>query len=344
MDGLLECSIVIICDGCEQVKIGETENNKHGKASADTVSRYREHIERLRDTVSARDPPFVPEAEGSIELLELERRHGSACAISAAFSTHDKVKTPYVMICQHDNFFIQGAPLRSCLHALQACPGLGIGLKCLHFMSTATMDYATKVRKRYSLELEPQKVNGIEGDLLPLAFWYGRSHVAYSDYYRTFVLNRPLQAGDHLEELLGVTQLNDVCKRGAEAANEHGTYVLDQGCGEVIYHLSGRRVRAAKTSPADDAAGRHVLEKVSDTRTSSRKDGAASGENGSFTSAQSFCAVVPGLEIISEKPRQGTPPRGRFKQKCFHCGTKGHSFKFCPEMNTAPATKIIDLS
>ena len=57
------------------------------------------------------------------------------------------------------------------------------------------------------------------------------------------MLNRKLEKGSHLEELLGEKQLHDIIARGAAAHKDYGTYVLDQGI-EILYHLSGRRAVA----------------------------------------------------------------------------------------------------
>lgn len=399
-DGLLESRIIIVCDGCEEINMspstegsstscadgGEKENIKHGKASSATASRYREHMKLLRLAVEVEQrPPFVPHANGSVELLELSERHGSARGIQAVFSgaafTNDSnntenvggnVKTPLVMICQHDNFFVQDVPLRACVQAMmdqrqkQNCSrGLGfksLGVKCLHFMSTATMNYKLKVKKRYGVDIEEHPVefitrNGddasISGDttfkLVPLIFWYGRTHLSYTDHYNNNILDRPLKTGDHLEELLGVVELEDIRQRGMkEAHSEWGTFVLDQGCGEVIYHLSGRRARAA-APPTDSSqqqqrdTNQRLEQQSQSPTTSSALTGEPTNDHGSFTTARSCRAIVPGLEIVSEV--QGSKPQGKkFKQKCFHCGLKGHSYKWCPKIEKMPNAETIDLS
>ncbi|CAB9526080.1 expressed unknown protein [Seminavis robusta] len=375
-DGFLESTILIVCDGCQVVKeqSGETENHKHGKASLETAQRYREHLVRLRHAVDTQQPPFVPHQNGSIKLLELERRHGSACAIQAAFVKR-KIQTPLVMVCQHDNFFIHTVPFRACVHAMVERPGLGVGVQCLHFLSTATLNYQEKIQKRYHMDISKATVeihldnNTRKFQLVPLVFWYGRSHLSYTDHYRNTILNnnhRPLQVGDHLEELLGVAQLHDIQRRGMETAfSDYGTYVLDPGDGkEVIYHLSGRRVRAAATTTTEqqqqqqqDATMGHEegatispQEKNDTTTIHPQQQGQPPG---SFTTARSCRAIVPGLEIVSDyqdNNNQSTTankaPKGRFKQKCFHCGNKGHSYKYCPNMtnNDTPNTETIDLS
>jgi hypothetical protein len=112
-DGLLESRIVILADGCEEIVVPslssttttpendngttaavEVENIKHGKSSSETAENYRRHLEALKSLVQNQVPPFCPQGGGSIELFQLETRHGSAPAIRAAMER--VVTTPLV--------------------------------------------------------------------------------------------------------------------------------------------------------------------------------------------------------------------------------------------------------
>ncbi|MGK3740892.1 MAG: hypothetical protein ACI90V_007742 [Bacillariaceae sp.] len=364
-EGFLESRIVILADGYEELPstneliVGDNDKNnieniKHGKCYSETAENYRIHLKRLREAVRDQTPPFVPISGGSIELIELETRHGSAPAIQTAMS--DIVSTPLVMICQHDNFFINETPLREVVYAMQEEHGLGIGAKCIHFLSTATLDYKNKVKRRYQLDLgEPLTVKNLDCPLVPLVFWYGRSHITYSDYVRSHCLNRHLAKGSHLEELLGEKQLHDILSRGMVAHKEYGTYVLDQGKKEVLYHVSGRRAQQASTNDSSRSTN-DIHTTVQDHQSSlvgTTVQHAAL--EGSFTTARSCRAIVPGLTfpVEQEENRETnnvtSAHRKPFKQRCFHCGEKGHSKKFCPkkeELDNPSAAKIeiIDLS
>ena len=349
-DGLLESRIVILADGVEEIIENkkdisldeqqqqqlllplEVENIKHGKASSETAENYREHLKRLRRAVQDQNPPFQPHNGGSIELYELETRHGSAPGIH--FAMEKIVETPLVMVCQHDNFFINETPFRDVVTAMSEEPfGLGIGANCIHFLSTATMNYQDKIKRRYNLDLPPVKVKGLNYDLVPLAFWYGRSHLTYSSYVREYVLNRPLAKGSHLEELLGEKQLHDILSKrcisnedAIKAHRQYGTYVLDQKI-EVLYHLSGRRARQA----ADNHHQQTTLGEITLRDCTKSQGQKFQPLASSFTTARSCRAVVPGLVLTMTDEKTTNPSSKKFKQKCFRCGMKGHSKKFCPQ-------------
>jgi hypothetical protein len=122
-----------------------------------------------------------------------------------------------------------------------ASGGLGNWTPMFAFHGNCHVGLQELSSKRYNLIIEEHVVDGISGKLIPLLFWYGRTHVAYTEYYTHKILTRELKTGDHLEELLGVAQLEDIKQKGMEAHAEYGNFVLDEGNGEVIYHLTGLR-------------------------------------------------------------------------------------------------------
>ena len=92
--------IYILCDGYDEVEDdGESDDKandkqkrkdgtKRGRVTRDVASRYREHLKLLRAKID--QPPFSGSASGCDDtigpsLIELPERHGSACAIKAAF-------------------------------------------------------------------------------------------------------------------------------------------------------------------------------------------------------------------------------------------------------------------
>jgi hypothetical protein len=165
VDGLREATIIILCDGLGgEGEEGETEgeapaNLKHGRAPDELAARYGEHLDLLRERLDR--PPFLPPGGGgnpgtaaaaaaaAVRMVRLPHRHGSARAIGAAFDM-GLVRTPFVMVAQHDNFFVRDVPLREVLVAMRQHDWI----KALHFQATATVNYVEKVRRRYGMDLE----------------------------------------------------------------------------------------------------------------------------------------------------------------------------------------------
>jgi hypothetical protein len=141
-----------------------------------------------------------------------------------------------------------------------------------------------------------------------------------------------------------------------EASQENG--ILDDNQHEVLYHLSGRKVRAGTFCQSDVAHLSSSMAKPVDRNCLQKRS--FNPHVGSFTTARRAMAVVPGLKVIGASPPLGNPSsthyenntqslQGRFKQRCFHCGVKGHSFKFCPAFAEAetfkkPELEVLDLA
>lgn len=365
---LKACNIVILCDGCEEepslqrdgdvekkndVTTKDNPNYKHGSVSQEVADNYRQHLQILQDKIDAKEPPFISEENGTIKLLKLPYRHGSARAIAAAFQILS-IGTPYILIGQHDNFFVRDVDyLRELIQFMEREPWL----HCVHFPSTATLNYAQKVKRRYNLDLEQfcrrSKDPSLNGEFIPLVFWYGRTHIARTTYYTTqssapasvsILNNFTFQAGDHLEELWGTTQLSEIMQlkksKNCNVVKEdfsnvhrkYGNYVFfedtvngrNEQC-EVLYHLSGRKVIAASKETSDGSVSTGFIRENTD-------QGAFNPLENSFTTARRAMAVVPGLEF-AHKPSSGAgltcdgketaKPKSKFRQRCFHCGEKG---------------------
>ncbi|KAL7548360.1 hypothetical protein ACHAWF_011652, partial [Thalassiosira exigua] len=380
-----ECRVVVVCDGCEGGEgegqgegEGEGEegqdrtsqetsrrpNYKHGPPSRESAERYRAHLRRLRTLVAKRTPPFDSRGNGSVELPELPRRHGSAKAIEAAFD-----------LIPHDNFFVRDVDYLPRMLRFLERGETESWLSCVHFPSTATLHYVEKAKRRYGIDLSGLRVrsrgDALRGTFVPLVFWYGRTHVARTSHFRDVILrDHPLKVGDHLEEVWGTRQLQDIAElaKGSETSDDeggfetrfrgvhakYGNYVFfdgDDGDGEdqeVLYHVSGRKARAALAT-SDRASGDPSTVGGSEPRRNSAFD----PREKSFTTARRAVAVVPGLDFGPPAGGDGDGDGNRrggskkFRQRCFHCGEKGHSFKFCPDVagdRGVVPTEVLDLS
>ena len=383
VDGLKDCNIYILCDGCDEDDNHDEEetntltvNYKHGTVSKDTAQKYHEHLQILQQKINDKEVPFIPSNNGTtIQLLKLPHRHGSAKAIAAAFELLC-IPTPYVLIAQHDNFFVRDVHyLQQIIDYMQVDKDTKSWLQCVHFPSTATLNYVEKVRRRYGLDIQQfckselsdmvltkTNTNAAIGEFIPLVFWYGRTHIARTTYYTDMILKQfPLKVGDHLEEIWGTTQLNEILELkklhdgNDDFANRfkvlhatYGNYVYfenDQQQEEVLYHMSGRKVRAAAPTRASDNRVHSTTN--ADGNNNSEKSN-FNPQDKAFTTARRAMAVVPGLHFMEEEDddqREQPKQRSRFRGKCFHCGENGHSFKFCPTLKECiPSMEILDLS
>lgn len=319
----------------ECVEDGDARTNyKHGSVSWETAENYRLHLQHLQEKIDRREPPFTPAKDGSIRLLKLPFRHGSAKAIVAAFETLSESLTPYVFIGQHDNFFVRDVHYLQNLIQYLESDETKPWLQCIHFPSTATLRYVQKIQRRYGIDLEQfcKRPRNTGGTFIPLVFWYGRSSLARTSYYTEKILREvPLKKGDHLEEVWGTRQLNSLIKvkesggmnmvAFQEVHDRYGNYVYfesenDDEQREVLYHVSGRKARAASTHDESDCAV------IAQTAVKSDSNMPFNPRDNSFTTARSAKAILPGLELgapDAPKPR----PLKKFRNRCFHCGERG---------------------
>jgi len=358
---LKDCNIIILCDGaCDEddkdvngTKQSKKINYKHGSINQDKVNDYLLHLDLLQQKIDNQEDSFISTNNGTIKLLKLPYRHGSARAIKAAFP----IDTPYVLIAQHDNFFVNDVNYLKDMIIFLDEEDTKSWLHCIHFQSTATLNYVQKIKRRYNIDLQmlckrPQ-TSSLDGELIPLVFWYGRTHIARTSYYSDKILCRELKQGDHLEELWGVHQLKEILELKKKLSIDvddnnnfetqfkmlhapYGNYVFFEHDvngnvqqKEVLYHMNGRKVRATTSS----GKSIHYSTSGDVTSSSSTTQNSFNPQANSFTIAKSTVAVVQGLEYVDDSSQtKSSSKQKKFKQNCFHCGEKGHSKKFCPKL------------
>ena len=315
---LAPCARVIVCDGFNVTD--KPQNPKYRRRrfiTPEEAGRYAAFGGRLRALLAAQEAAAPPGELGRTRLLQLPKRAGFALALRAALR---HVSTPYVMVVQHDWAFLRPFPLRDVLRVLTQAQtqqyggggdgdgdgdgdgggdSSGLNVKYVGFASTSSLDYAEQVSSRCRglprLQSLAPRLGGLP--LLPLLFWYDKTHICEVAHYRHFVFGEPevgaaggaaaggaggaaeareaeerggvgeedtggeggetgaaaarvstiwgkmcvLRPGDFIEDTLGHVQLDDIKANGMGAHAKYGTFLFDDGRGEVLSHLDGRR-------------------------------------------------------------------------------------------------------
>ncbi|KAJ9459051.1 hypothetical protein DIPPA_06603 [Diplonema papillatum] len=170
-EGLRSCRLVIVCDGCDIVnpegdrdspphtadeEEGESRGladdgatgdgpprgccakkklgYKRGVVTAGAAAAYEEYKKRVRDLAKAR---------GNTAVIELPDRQGFGWAVRAAI--REAVRTPFVMVVQHDRYF--DAPF-SVVPVLQTMLDEPDTYKVVYLPTSSMRDHLNKVRTR----------------------------------------------------------------------------------------------------------------------------------------------------------------------------------------------------
>ena len=351
--------IVVVCDVVDEIVENSNDVSfKKARVTREQRNNYHAFIKSVQAKIHNREEPYhtanvkcvdlrfaeTPshgaKSDASTPLTVPARRFGFGHAVGHALEHY--VRTPLVLVIQHDYVFAREVNLDGVCAALLSPRYPSV--QSVVLQSMATMNYATKISERFDLDIEPYvlplpstleqmcALNGVpsclsslaaaadtarRGDatiskprLTPTLMLYDKNHVARVDFWEKYVLpfvDRPAFP----EDTIGASQLIDLKTNGMTRHATYGTYLLDEDDSEpCVYHLSGRKAALSPSSIRD--AGENVVCNVS----------MGQGHGGN---AQSHTAVVSGLEAPAS---QSTGKR--FRQKCFRCGEKGHSFRFCP--------------
>lgn len=244
---------------------------------------------------------------GPCRILRLGSCHGYGLALTAALK---EVSTEYVLVVQHDWIFVREVEIARAVAAMDA----DSDIKYIGMQSLTTLGYARRMRLRYGLELPPARhVAGV--CLVPQLLWYDKPHVCRTEHYRQVVLPAArMDVCQNPERRFGVDQMWPRLLKADDLEKEHicyGTFFWDVGV-EVVYHLSGRKLKAE-----GDATGEPLLF-VGQLR-------------GEATTTATFTAVAAQrtMEVTGLSAPEPKGHMGRFKGRCYLCGEKGHSKSHC---------------
>ena len=268
------CAKVIVADG---VKMREGEDAtckfRSGIVTRDAERKYRHYLRRVKRLT------LTP---GSVlhgaRLMVLEQRHGFAHALRRGICR--AVRTPFVLVAQHDRSFVRAADLAAVVDAMAAAnakaplsraadsePSAAFRLNYVGFPTSTTVTHARHVRSKYALEIAPfeaprfadsaeDEARRGEGEgegenehersvaLLPLLQFYDSMHVASTRWYLSRVFGREryctLPKGGFIEDTLGQLMLR-AAREAARAAREAEA---DEGDGDAK-ERNARRVADA---------------------------------------------------------------------------------------------------
>lgn len=302
------CLVIIVCDGIGTVlRADEKPNWKCSRVNAEHVTAYQEYtanVERLAKCQQQR-----------CEVMVLQERHGCGLAVEAALAL---VKTPFVMVAQHDQLFLRNFDAGGVLAAMRAQPA---ALRYVGIQSRTTLRYKERVADRFGIALDRFDATP-DLPLLPLLMYYDKPHIVWTEHLHERVyVPGVLKPGDFVEDVLGRPQLEDIKTNGIDSHGKYGTWVLcDDDEVPATYHLSGRKVVADAGGPSQEEKALIAERLVSET------------EATMWTANRvSIHADVPGLAAAAPSvPAAAATAGGKFKGVCYRCQAKGHSFRFCP--------------
>ena len=231
--GLEGAPLVLVCDG---YKVGPRARHRAGVIEPEEEARYAEYRARL--AILARTPGSVV---CGAELLCLPCKHGFPMALRRGLQ---HVRTPFVLVVQHDRTFVRPTNVRPVLRAMTTDPRL----RYVGFPTSTTLNHARHVQ-HYNIRLKMEDVQG--ASFLPLVQWYDSTHLACTDHYLRFVFGKARRVNfsrnGFVEDRLGQAQLDDIRKGGMAAHAEYGTWLYFDGggpggCGDetpAVGHLDG---------------------------------------------------------------------------------------------------------
>jgi len=243
---LVYCRKIVVCD---KEYVRKKDDYRAGRVTEEAASAYNEYKRRLEllCEVAKEDAthPFF-----RAEVLVLEERHGFGPAVRRALTL---VKTPYVMVVQHDRRAVQPFALCDILKGLESFRMRHVNYVCLG--TRATWNNALRALSEFNLDMRDHMIElapGSDWRIVPLPFWYDSTHVCRTSFYRDMAMRphivsvNPLlrwrwKTGEFIEDKLGQILRRQVKKYGLSALLRFGTFLLTHKNDEsMLYDKSVR--------------------------------------------------------------------------------------------------------
>ncbi|ORX42158.1 hypothetical protein BCR36DRAFT_362955 [Piromyces finnis] len=154
------------------------------------------------------------------KIIRIQQRVGFGFAVKEALK---QIDTPYVIIIQHDLKFQTEIDLPKIIYTMETCSDR---VKYVGFATNHVTSYARRCEDP-SLPriLSPDPSFPIP--LIPLFFWYDKTHIASVEHYLKLVFGRGsvINNGDFIEDKFGHVQLQDIKDHGMEVHSKYGTWM-----------------------------------------------------------------------------------------------------------------------
>ena len=261
--GLKYYKKLVYCDG---YIISNKNTYKSGRITKEKALDYEDFIENLKKY--AKD-----EKSSNIEIIDYETdinsnpvRNGFAINIKRSLL---RIKTPYIMVVQHDHQFIRKVDINSIINGMELSKPL---INYIGFMSKSVQKLYQNLSRmgKFWSDLQPliapkstiteekilnyyYKKYGL--NLMPLNFWYDRIHIVRTEYYKNYVFNEKesgVKVKNFIEDSFGQKEMNDLKKYGLDAFKKYNSFILYDSKESAVVHVSGRTYGKYKKQQFND--------------------------------------------------------------------------------------------
>ncbi|KAG4088802.1 hypothetical protein H8356DRAFT_957956 [Neocallimastix lanati (nom. inval.)] len=154
------------------------------------------------------------------KIIRIQQRVGFGFAVREALK---QIDTPYVIIIQHDLKFQTEIDLPKIIYTMETYSDR---IKYIGFATNHVTSYARRCADpALPRILSPDPSLPIP--LIPLFFWYDKTHIASVQHYLKLVFGRGsvIYNGDFIEDKFGHVQLQDIKEHGMEVHSKYGTWM-----------------------------------------------------------------------------------------------------------------------
>eukprot|EP00962_Isochrysis_galbana_P016734 scaffold4799_cov115-Isochrysis_galbana.AAC.1 len=231
--GTIRCRMFVVADGFRVVEAGQPSRRKRGLVSESQARAYEVHKRAIRHLCASGTSPYH-----HAEFLDQPCHRGFSLGVCRALRL---VRTPFVMVVQHDRPMVRDAPLLEILAAMTAHPSL----EHVGFPTGSTVRYELTAMSKYAIAVADSHVRHERLRFLPLLQFLDSTHVARTTAYRALMRRHGFKRGDFTEDTVGQVQIAAIRSRGMAAHEAFGTWLLDDGVDRaMVSHLDGKDPRA----------------------------------------------------------------------------------------------------